>query len=127
MTEPRFLLDSNIVIYVLNDARSLTTQRIEECELGSVVTSVVVYAEVMRGFREDQHVEVAKANRFFDIVTVMPFDVRAAVEYARLPFRRRSFDRLVAAHALALDLVLITNNESDFADIPALRTENWTL
>ena len=35
-------------------------------------------------------------------------------------------DRLIAAHALALDLTLVTNNERDFADVPGLRIENWT-
>jgi tRNA(fMet)-specific endonuclease VapC len=43
-----------------------------------------------------------------------------------LPFRRASYDRLIAAHALSLDLTLITNNEGDFADVPGLRVENWT-
>jgi len=34
---------------------------------------------------------------------------------------------LLAAHALALDVVIVTNNEADFADVPGLRVENWTV
>ena len=51
----------------------------------------------------------------------------AAREYARLPFKRARFDRLLAAHALSLGVTIITNNESDFADVPGLTVENWTL
>ena len=57
---------------------------------------------------------------------VVPFDQAAAQIYARLPFRRHRFDRLIAAHALALDVTLVTANERDFRDIAALRVENWT-
>jgi len=64
---------------------------------------------------------------FIRDVPPVPFDTAAARQYAELHFRRGSFDRLIAAHALALDLTLITNNERDFADIPDLRVENWTL
>ena len=44
-----------------------------------------------------------------------------------MPFKRARFDRLVAAHALSLDLGIVTNNIVDFADVPGLRVENWTL
>lgn len=60
-------------------------------------------------------------------VDVLPFDRRAAEAYAHLPFRRARFDRLIAAHASALGLTLVTNNERDFADIPGLTVENWAL
>jgi tRNA(fMet)-specific endonuclease VapC len=55
----------------------------------------------------------------------MPFDEAAARAYARVPFRRGKLDRLIAAHALALDIVLITNNERDFADVHGLQTVDW--
>ncbi len=50
----------------------------------------------------------------------------AADAYARLPFKRRSFDRLIAAHAVAAGLTLITRNVADFADVPELVVEDWT-
>jgi tRNA(fMet)-specific endonuclease VapC len=40
--------------------------------------------------------------------------------------RRRDFDRLIGAHALAMDCTLVTANSSDFSDIPGLSLENWT-
>ncbi|PMZ78725.1 VapC toxin family PIN domain ribonuclease, partial [Pseudomonas sp. FW306-2-11AD] len=51
----------------------------------------------------------------------------AAREYARLPFKRARFDRLLAAHALSLGATIVTNNEADFADVPGLRVENWSV
>jgi tRNA(fMet)-specific endonuclease VapC len=60
-------------------------------------------------------------------VEVLPFDEMAALVYANLPFKRASYDRLIAAHALALGLTIVTDNETDFADVPGLRVENWTV
>jgi tRNA(fMet)-specific endonuclease VapC len=57
----------------------------------------------------------------------VPFDEAAARTYARLPFKRARFDRLLAAHALSIGATVITNNEIDFADVPRLMVENWTV
>ena len=66
-------------------------------------------------------------GRLMVVIPPMPFDMIAAAAYVALPFRRAKLDRWIAAHALALDLTLVTNNERDFAGIPGLRIENWTL
>lgn len=121
------LLDSNICIYVLADAHGATAARLQDCAPGEAVASAISYAEVLRGLIGDPRGGIAAADRFFEIVPVLPFDRVAAAAYARLPFRRGQFDRLIAAHALALGLTLVTNNERDFADMPGLRVENWTL
>lgn len=88
---------------------------------------MVVYAEVMRGFVTAEPSGIAGAERLFGLVNPLSFDKRAADIYTRLPFKRAAFDRLIAAHALSLDLTLITNNESDFTDIPGLRVDNWAI
>ncbi|MEA3041385.1 MAG: tRNA(fMet)-specific endonuclease VapC [Sphingomonadales bacterium] len=125
MTEPVFLLDTNICIYVLADEDSLAARRLAECPLGSVVGSVVTYAELLHGVRNAEPKEVKKLEAFFGRVAIVPLDVAAARAYGTLPFRRGSYDRLIAAHALALDLTLVTNNLRDFADVPGLKVENW--
>ena len=89
------------------------------------MTSGIAYAEVMLGIlRQGQ--DAGPARFLFSRVEVMPFDRAAADAYARLPFRRANFDRLIAAHALAIDATLVTANPRDFADIPGLRVEDWT-
>ena len=125
MTEPLFLLDSNICIYVLAEADGVAARRLGECRPGSAVTSMIACAEVLRGISPDEVAALASANQLFDLVPPLPFDRDAAQAYARLPFRRARFDRLIAAHALALDLTLVTNNGRDFADVPGLKVENW--
>ncbi len=58
---------------------------------------------------------------------MLDFDFEAAQTYVNLPFKRASYDRLIAAHALARDLIVVTDNERDFADVPGLKVENWTV
>ena len=127
MTEAAFLLDSNICIYVLADAQCRAARRLGACEPGSVVTSAIVYAEVLRGIVDHGAAAIDQYNRFFRRIPVVPFDQSAAYVYHSIPFKRGKFDRLIAGHALSLGLTLVTNNTEDFADVPGLRIENWTL
>jgi tRNA(fMet)-specific endonuclease VapC len=126
VADPVFLLDSNICIYVLEGLSEPTRRRIESREPGELVTSAVAYAEVMRGVEHRDSNAVAKAEALFRVVEVLPFDRRAAETYVSIPFKRTSYDRLIAAHALALGLIFVTNNEKDFGAIPGLKIENWT-
>ncbi|MEA3002647.1 MAG: tRNA(fMet)-specific endonuclease VapC [Sphingomonadales bacterium] len=126
MAEPAYLLDSNVCIYVLADAGSAAARRLGECEPGSAVTSAIAYAEVMRGRPTDDPRLLVGAEALFQVVPVLPFDARAALRYRQIPFRRGTFDRLIAAHALALGLTLVTNNRRDYADVEGLHVENWT-
>jgi tRNA(fMet)-specific endonuclease VapC len=127
VVEPRFLFDSNICIYLLEGLSDEARARAERCSPGEIVTSAIVYAEVTRGLDRNNATGMAVVEAFFGVVGIVPFDRAAAGRYAEVPFKRGRFDRLIAAHALALDLTLVTNNERDFADVPGLRVENWTL
>lgn len=126
MSEPAFLLDANICIYVLMDAAGAATRMVTSQDVGKVVTSSIAYAEVMQGIPPQEADAIAKARRLFEIVNPLPFDRAAADAYTRLPFKRARFDRLIAAHAISLSLTLITNNERDFGGLPNLTIENWT-
>jgi tRNA(fMet)-specific endonuclease VapC len=123
MTNPVFLLDTNICIYLLGGGSEAARARVERCSPGELAASSITLGEVLVGVgRLDA---VAEAEAMFEVVKVLPFDRAAAEAYSKLPFRRGSFDRLIAAHALSAGLTLVTNNERDFADIPDLRVENW--
>ncbi len=124
MTEARFLLDSNICISVLEDAGSPAAVRLGDLEPGEAVTSAIAYVEVLRGLSGPNR-QAGALLAFFRLVPVLPFDDRAASEFASLPFQRARFDRLIAAHALSLGVTLVTNNERDFTDIEGLKVENW--
>jgi len=125
VADPLFLLDSNICIYVLKGASDAVRRRVESHAPGELVTSAIVFAEVMMGMRSSD--EAARAEIFFALVTVLPFDRAAAESYVTLSFKRGSYDRLIGAHALSLGLTLVTANERDFLDLPRLRVENWTI
>lgn len=125
MTEPAFLLDANICVYLLSGNAPVLLKRIEDCAQGEVVTSAVAFAEVLVGAARRGGFDAAL--QFSRALPVLPFDERASRAYAVLPFRRGGFDRLIAAHAISLDLTLVTNDERDFADIEGLRVENWTI
>lgn len=126
MTELRYLLDTNICIYILADLTSPEAQRLALQDAGSVGVSAIVYAELERGLVGASPEARAAADALYEAAPPVDFDRRAALAYARIPFKRGSFDRLIAAHALSLGLTLVTNNEADFADIPGLNCENWT-
>jgi len=126
VTDPLFLLDSNICVYLLEGQSDLARDRLQQYAPGEVVTSAIVSAEVMLGMDRTDSRVIEAARRFFGLIEALPFDHAAAEAYARIPFRRGRFDRLIAAHALSLDLIVVTADEADFADVPGLRVENWT-
>jgi tRNA(fMet)-specific endonuclease VapC len=125
--EPRFLLDTNICIYILDAARLALRARIEAAEVGSLVTSTIVLAEVLRGIAVDDDHTMTKLKALLMLAPPLPFDASAAQAYARLPFARGRFDRLIAAHALSLGLVIVTANPRDFVDVEGLAVQDWTL
>ena len=124
MAERRYLLDANICIYLLEGTSDVLLKKVSSVAADELAISAIVHAEVALGLALTGQSELA--GRFFNKFAILPFDSKAAKAYARLPFRRASFDRLIAAHALSLDAILITNNERDFTDIVGLETENWT-
>jgi tRNA(fMet)-specific endonuclease VapC len=125
MDDLRFLLDSDICIYALLGKSEVLRQRLGEQPEGTVAISAVTLAEVGVGYGTAID-EADELKAFLSEVEVLPFDDSAARAFAMLPFRRGSFDRLIAAHAIATGRTLVTNNKADFSDVPQLKVENWT-
>ena len=123
----KYLLDSNTIIALVMNSRGHVVERAARCDEGDIVTSAVAYAEVAYGSLPNRPPAFDQLQAFVEEVAVVDFDYKAAMTYATLPFRRASYDRLIAAHALSLGLTIVTENGRDFADIPGLRIENWTL
>jgi tRNA(fMet)-specific endonuclease VapC len=123
----KYMLDSNIIVYLTMNANEYVVRRAAECEEGDLVTSAIAYAEVAFGSVNEQPPVIEQLRAFVEEVPVLNFDYKAALAYASLPFKRGSFDRLIAAHALSHDLIMVTHNEKHFADVPGLKIENWTV
>jgi len=126
-----YLLDTNVCIdFLLGRSDKLAAH------IGDVFDrlhlSVVTVAELRVGSRtsSDPAADQRRIDSFVAALRVLPFDLVDAATYADIVcaagVRRKSFDRLIAAQALAAGMVLVTRNEMDFADISGLRLENWT-
>jgi tRNA(fMet)-specific endonuclease VapC len=95
--------------------------------------SSITYAELRAGLElrsEDRQRDEAALRALATRIPVQPFHEAAAESYGlmrkAIPDRRRdALDRLIAAHAASLDLILVTNNLQDFRDYPGIHVENW--
>ena len=123
----KYLLDSNILIALGLDANQAVVARAALCDADEMVTSAIAFAEVVHGSERGKPPPLEKLAIMAEEIPVLPFDELAARAYATLPFKRASYDRLIAAHALAHRLIVVTDNEADFADVPALVVENWAV
>lgn len=122
----KYLLDSNIIIRTILGIGEPLRQRVAACDEDDIVTSSIAYAEVAYGSVRGRPPMFEKLQAFIEEVPVLDFDYKAARAYATLPFKRASYDRLIAAHALSHGLTVVTDNVADFADVPGLKVENWT-
>ena len=129
----RYLLDTNICIYIIKQQPPEVLQRLESLPQGSAVMSVVSYAELRAGL-EMQTANRAQDERVLALLTlripVLPFGETDAISFGVLRAtvrdrRRDTMDQLIAAHAVSAGLTLVTNNEADFKDYPGLKIENW--
>lgn len=123
----KFLLDSNIVIAASLGINDILRERMAACDEDDLVTSAIVYAEIVFGSVRGKPPPLDKLHLLVEEVPVLDFDLAAATVYANLPFKRASYDRLIAAHALSQSLTIVTDNERHFADVPRLKVENWTV
>jgi tRNA(fMet)-specific endonuclease VapC len=126
VAEPAFLLDSNILIYLIGGLSEALRRRVEEQPPGTILTSALCVAEAEVGLKGNAQAR-RSLSKLLAIVEPLSFDLSAARRFADVPFRRAGIDRFIAAHALSAGLILVTNNEADFADVPGLRIENWTI
>ena len=129
----RYLLDTNILSALVRDPGGPVASRIAEVGEAAVWTSVVVTAELRFGAAKRGSERLSRQlERILSALDVMAFDVPADDAYANLRARLEAAgtpiggnDMLIAAHAIALDSVLVTDNVREFARIEGLRFENW--
>ncbi len=131
------LLDTNICIFLLNQREGF--RRIVHCmdglERGQVGISAVTVAELEFGAAASrrQGDNFARLERFLLDFDVLPFNRRAARRYGPLRAHLQAngipigpLDCLIAAHALATDTTLVTNNTREFARVPGLAVVDWS-
>ena len=129
---PLYMLDTNMCIYLMKHQPAQVAERFAQCYVGDVVMSAITFAELEYGVSVSQHSARERKNlaALTEDIVVVPFDALAATAYGpiRKATRERKkdqLDKLIAAHAVSLNVALVTNNERDFAAYPGLKTENW--
>ena len=129
----RYLLDTNIVIYVLK-RRPVEVLSTFNANTSRMAISSVTLAELFHGAEKSSRVSenLAAIEDFCSRLAVLPYGPKAAQHYGAI---RAALEKLgqpigvndmhIAAHARSEGLVLVTNNMGEFARVPALEAENW--
>jgi tRNA(fMet)-specific endonuclease VapC len=132
----RYLLDTNICIYIRQRRPPQVLSRFEKLRPGDVALSVITYGELLYGAAKSGDRESA-TKRLAELASILPVlplpesagdeygEIRAALEAAGQAIGGN--DLWIAAHARAAALTLVTNNVREFKRVPELKIENWAL
>ncbi len=129
----RYLLDTNIVIYVIK-RRPVEALEIFNQNAGRMAISAITLAELMHGAEKSSKppANLAVVEDFCSRLEVLPYCTKAAQHYGSirtaLELRGQTIgvnDLHIAAHARSEGLALVTNNLREFERVDALQLENW--
>lgn len=129
----RYLLDTNTVSDLVRRPQGPVAARIAKVGEAAVCTSIIVAAELRYGAARKGSARLTQQlEAILRVLPVLPFEAPADIVYGELRARLESSGRpiggndlLIAAHAVALDLVVVTDNQNEFRRIDGLEVENW--
>ncbi len=130
----RYMLDTNICIYLIKKKPESVLKNLNLHMDEGIAISVITLAELKHGVEASQYPErnAIALNQFLSIVDILPFDDDAAAEYGKIcaALRRQGttigvMDMLIAAHAKAKGLIIVSNNVREFARVEGLELKNW--
>lgn len=130
----KYMLDTNICIYIIKKKPEKAFQRFRLLKAGDVCISSITFAELEYGVQKSEYKERngIALTCFLAPVEIFPFSDKAALEYGRIRAGLEksgeiigAYDLLIAAHCLAEDLILVSNNTAEFERIVGLKLENW--
>ena len=130
----KMLLDTNICIYIIKQKPPEVLQRFQTYNVGDIGISSITVAELEFGGQKSRYVarNQQALAQFLLPLTIADFGyeaarayggIRAMLEQQGMPIG--GLDMLIAAHAISLDVTLVTNNTSEFGRVPGLRVDNW--
>ena len=131
----KYLLDTNICIYIMNERPVRVIKKFKKLELGEVGISTITVSELQYGVMKSTYPK-ENQQRFYQFIApleILAYDEMAAGVYGNIRFQLEKngqpigpLDLLIAAHALSQNLILVTNNDKEFKRIRSLKVENWT-
>ncbi len=132
--EPRYLLDTNICIYIRQNRPEQVLRRFRKLRPGEAALSVITYGELLYGVAKSTQMAAAveRLRELVQLLPALPLPEAAAESYGTIRADLESKgemignnDLWIAAHALASGLTLVTNNEREFRRVRGLRLQNW--
>ena len=134
--EARYLLDTNICIYIRQERPEAVLRRFRKLRPGEAALSVITYGELLYGAaKSKQRVEALdRLRELLHWLPALPLPETAAEAYGTIRAELASKgemignnDLWIAAHAVATGLTLVTNNEKEFRRVRGLKIQNWTV
>ena len=130
----RFLLDTNICIYIQRRKPGEVFSRFRKLQPGDAAISVITWGELLYGAEKSRQRKKALQllDEFITLIPVLPMPanaanaygtIRASLETKGTPIGNN--DLWIAAHAKAAGLTVVTNNEKEFRRVPGLKVQNW--
>ena len=129
----KFLLDTNIVIYVLK-RRPLEVLKIFNANASRMAISSITLSELIYGAEKSANIakNLEAIEDFVSHLEVLPYDARASQHYGQIKAALEKKGKIIgendihiAAHAISQGLILVTNNLKEFKRVPNLALENW--
>lgn len=129
----KYMLDTNIVIYTIKNRPAPVRETFKKHE-NQMCLSAVTLGELIYGAERSSQPErnLADIESLVSRLEVTPFEHHAAEHFGQLRAELYRigqpigpYDLMIAGHARALGLILVTNNMKEFERVPGLRIENW--
>ena len=130
----KYILDTNICIYIAKESPSQVLKRFESLSPGVVGMSIITHAELLYGAKKSNNSTKAEklVSQLTELISVLPVANNVAQHYAdiRATLAKQgkiigNNDLWIAAHVRSQDKILVTNNEKEFCRVDGLTVENW--
>ena len=130
----RYMLDTNICIYVIKHKPEKVFQKLQTIHPEDVCISSVTYAELVHGVEKSSAVEKNRLalSMLLANMEILDFDADAADCYGKIRagLERKGtpigpLDMMIAGHAQSLGYTVVTNNVKEFSRVAALKIEDW--
>ena len=128
------MLDTNICIYIIKNKPKSVKERFRAFEIGELCISTITVSELIYGAFKSEYAEknLKAIESFIMPFEIIDYDFSASMEYGKIRASLEkkgkvigNMDMQIAGHALALDLVLVTNKTKEFNRVERMRLDNW--
>ncbi|MDM8565660.1 type II toxin-antitoxin system VapC family toxin [Candidatus Halobeggiatoa sp. HSG11] len=129
----KYLLDTNIISNLVKRPTGIIFQQITEIGEEKICTNIIVDCELRFGIRKSGSIKLAKQlEQILNTIDILPLETPCETYYAQIRTHLEQAgtpigpnDLLIAAHALTLNLTVVTANIREFSRVPNLKVENW--